>query len=270
MRPAAARGPRRAATRRAAGSPSACRCAAPRPPRRPRRRDRRRRRAPAAIGGRAGVEPGDVGRHDQRGDLAGRLAGGLHRAGAVGCDRPGARRGVHPPRHRSGEPDDVRRQRRVVLRVVGGVVADDVHDRRRRPAGVVQVGEPVGEPGPEVQQRRRRSLGHACVAVGHPGDDALEQPEHRPHPVDPVDRGDEVHLRRPGLAKQTSTPLATSVRSRLSAPFTSPGYMSAPFVRPVSRTRRAAGAEPQPSRFRHVRGGEQASQRLAGGAVGPG
>jgi hypothetical protein len=106
---------------------------------------------------------------------------------------------VQPPRHRPGEPDDVGRQRRVELGVVGGVVADDVHDRRRRPARVVEVGEPVGEARSEVQQRRRRALGHAGVAVGHAGHHALEQPEHRPHPVDPIDRRHEVHLRRAGI-----------------------------------------------------------------------
>ena len=52
---------------------------------------------------------------------------------------------------------DVGLERRVVLLVVGGVVADDVDDRRAARAGVVQVGEPVAEPGPEVQQRGRRA-----------------------------------------------------------------------------------------------------------------
>ena len=140
-----------------------------------RRRHRRGRRHRERIGRCRRREPRHVGRHDQRGDLTGRLTGGLHRTGSVGCHRPGTRRRVQPPRHRAGEPDDVRRERRVVLRVIRGVVADDVHDRRRGPARVVQVGEPVGQARPEVQQRRRRALRHAGVAVGHARHDTLEQ-----------------------------------------------------------------------------------------------
>src|SRR5207253_3253003 len=79
--------------------------------------------------------------------------------------------------------------------VVGGVVADDVDYGSARPTRVVQVGEPVPEPGPEVQQGRRRTVGHAAVAVGGAGDDTLEQPEHTAHLRHRVERGDEVHLR---------------------------------------------------------------------------
>ncbi len=49
-------------------------------------------------------------------------------------------------------------QRRVERLVVRGVVADDVHHRRVSPAGVVQVGDPVAEPGAEVEQGRRRAV----------------------------------------------------------------------------------------------------------------
>ena len=64
------------------------------------------------------------------------------------------------------------------------------------PAGVVQVGDAVAQPGPEVQQGGRRPLGHTGVAVGGPGHRALEQSEDGPHLGHVVERGDEVHLRR--------------------------------------------------------------------------
>ena len=76
------------------------------------------------------------------------------------------------------------------------VVADDVDDRRPALARVVEVGEPVAEAGAEVQQRRTGLVGHAGVAVGGTGGDALEQAQDRAHLGDVVDGGDEVHLRR--------------------------------------------------------------------------
>ncbi len=66
-------------------------------------------------------------------------------------------------------------QRRVEPTVIRRVVADDVHHRRAGTTRVVQVGEPVPEAGTEVQQRRGRAFGHAAVAVGRAGRDALEQ-----------------------------------------------------------------------------------------------
>ena len=130
-------------------------------------------------------------------DLAGGRASGPNGPGTIGGDRAGARRRVDPARHGPSEADDVGSERCVVLGVVGGVVADDVDDRRGRPPGVVQIGEAVRKPWSEVEQGRRRPLGHAAVAVGHAGHRPLEQPEHRSHPLDAVDRGHEVHLRGP-------------------------------------------------------------------------
>jgi hypothetical protein len=80
--------------------------------------------------------------------------------------------------------------------MVGGVVADDVDERRARPAGIVQVCEPVAETRAEVQQRRRRLAGHAPVPIGGAGDDPFEQAERGAHLGHRVERGDEVHLGR--------------------------------------------------------------------------
>jgi hypothetical protein len=59
--------------------------------------------------------------------------------------------------------------------------ADDVDDARARLLRVVQVGQAIGQARAQVQQRRRRALGHAVVAVGRAGDHTLEQAEHATH-----------------------------------------------------------------------------------------
>ena len=127
-----------------------CRPARARPPAAP---------APDAVG----LVPRGVGGHDQRRDLAGRR-----------CARPRWRRRrrrataralgrrAHPVRHRPRDALDVRGERRVVLEVIGRVLADDVDDAGAALLRVVQVGEPVAEPGAQVQQRARP----ACRSCG--------------------------------------------------------------------------------------------------------
>ena len=139
--------------------------------------------------------PGRVRREDQRGNAARRSPRRLDGARGVTRDRAGALRLADPRRDRAGEADDVGRQQRVVLQVVGRVIADDVDDRRRRAPRVVQVGEAVGESRAEVQQRDRRLAGHAPVTVRGAGHHALEQAQHRAHAAHRVQRGDEVHFR---------------------------------------------------------------------------
>ena len=83
--------------------------------------------------------------------------------------------------------------------VIGRLVADDVDDRCGGAACVVQVGQAVGEAGAAMQQCRGRFAGHAGVAVGGAGHHALEQAQDAVHAGNPVERGDEVHLRRAGI-----------------------------------------------------------------------
>ena len=85
--------------------------------------------------------------------------------------------------------------------MIGRVIADDVHHRRRGLHGVVQVGKAVGEAGAQMQQRRRGFLRHARVAVGRAGRHALEQREHAAHALDAVERRDEMHFRRAGIGE---------------------------------------------------------------------
>src|SRR5215203_5944131 len=84
---------------------------------------------------------------------------------------------------------------RVVLLVVGGMVADDVDHWCVGASGVVHVGQPVGESGPQVQKGRGGLVRHARVAVGRARHNALEQPEHAPYIPDLIERRDKVHLR---------------------------------------------------------------------------
>ena len=153
------------------------------------RRHVRNRRDPVRV------VPSGVGRQNQRRDLAGRRHRGRDRLGAVLGDGTRVGRGAHPAAERPRRSLDVRSERRIVAPVIGRVIADDVDDRGRRLAGVVQVREPVGEAGPEMEQGRRRFSRHARVAVRGAGDDALEQREHAAHALDAVERGDEMHLR---------------------------------------------------------------------------
>ena len=149
-------------------------------------RDRRRRR------GR--VQPAHVGGQDQRGHATGRTHGLGHRAGPVGGNRSGGHRTVNPGRDRAGDCVDIALERGVVALVVRGMVADDVDHRGMGTTGIVQVGEAVSEAGAQVQQGAGRLAGDAGISVGRSGGDALEEPEHRPHARDVIQRGHEVHL----------------------------------------------------------------------------
>ncbi len=71
----------------------------------------------------------------------------------------------------------------------------------RAAAGVVEIGEAVGEAGPAVQQRRRGLAGHPRIAVGGAGGHALEEAEDAAHAGDAVERRDEVHLAGAGIGE---------------------------------------------------------------------
>ena len=79
--------------------------------------------------------------------------------------------------------------------MISRVIADDVDNRRRGAARVVEIGKTVGETWSEMQQGRRRLFSHAAIAVRHAGRHALEQGQHGPHAADPVECGDEMHFR---------------------------------------------------------------------------
>ena len=169
---------------------------------------RRHRRWWFGQGGRCPVslEPLRVGGQDQRRDLSRMLQRRLHGSRRVGAGGFGARRRMHPCRNRSRESHDIRGERRVILRMVGRVVADDIDDRRRCATRVVEVGEPVRQPRPQMQERRGRLLRHAAIAIGHSGHRALEKTEDGPHALDFVERRDKMHFRCSGIAETDLNP----------------------------------------------------------------
>ena len=79
--------------------------------------------------------------------------------------------------------------------VIQAVLANDIDHTRVAALGVVDVGQAVAQPRAQVQQGRRRALGHAVVAIRRSGDDTLEQPEYASHAGCTVERRDKVHLR---------------------------------------------------------------------------
>ncbi len=145
------------------------------------------------------VRPGRVGGQDQRRDAAPH-----RREDRVGRGRAhlGRRfRRLDPAGDVAGHRLDVGRERRVEHLVIRGVVADDVDQRRAGTPRVVQIREPVAEPGPEVQERGGRAVGHAPEPVGSTGGHAFEQREHRAHLRHVVERGHEMHLGRAGVGE---------------------------------------------------------------------
>ena len=100
------------------------------------------------------------------------------------------------------------------------MVADDVDDRAVGPPGVVEVGQPVAEPGPEVEQRGRRPTGHPGVPVGGAGGHPLEQGQDAAHPGTSSSAATKCISEVPGFMKQVSTPWSTRVRISAWAPFT--------------------------------------------------
>ena len=178
----------------------------------------RRRRDAWQRCGHTALAPGHVGRQDQRRHLPGRTHGGCDGLGCVVAQGRRALRRAHPRRHVARDGLDVRLQLRVVLDVVGGMVADDVDDGHLALARVVQVGETVAEAAAEVQQGRSGPAGHARIAVGGAGGHALEQAQHGTHLGCAVERGDEVHLGGAGIAETDGDPaIDQRAHQRLSA-----------------------------------------------------
>ncbi len=164
-------------------------------------RRQRRRRHGDGRGRAAAFVPRGVGGQNEGRDLARRRPRRRHRLGAVRRHGHGIGRGAQPFRIGARHALDVGVERRIVLLVICGVVADHVDDRRARAARVVQVGEPVAEARRQVQQRRGRLARHAAIAVGGAGDDALEEGEDAAYRRHAVERRHEMHLGRAGIGE---------------------------------------------------------------------
>ena len=76
------------------------------------------------------------------------------------------------------------------------MIADNVHNRRMGLAPVVQIGDSIAQPRAQMQKRRRRFAGHACITVCATGRDTLKQAQDRVHLRHGIQGGHKVHLRR--------------------------------------------------------------------------
>ena len=180
------------------GSPSAGPCRSGPPP--PRRRERAR-----LSGAVAGPGPSFHAVSAGRINVA-TCPGGVHAAAMAAAPSAatvlGARRGPHPGGDGPRDALDVRRERRVVLDVIGRVLAHDIDDARAAPSRALwRLARPLPRPGPRCKQRGGGPLGHAPVAVRGPRHDALEEAEDAADAVDLVEGGHEVHLRGAGVGE---------------------------------------------------------------------
>jgi hypothetical protein len=149
----------------------------------------------------AGFQPGAVCGQDQADRAAGRPIARLDGLGGDRRDLVGAVGGARPDGVGPDQGGDVGVQRRVILAVIGGVVADDVDDRSEGAPRVMQVRHAVAVAGPQVQQGAGGLVGHAAVAVGGARRHALEEAEHRPHLRRPVQGRHELHLAGAGIGE---------------------------------------------------------------------
>ena len=147
--------------------------------------------------------PGRVGARNQRGNAAQAAAmaaqAGADGVGAVLGQAVACGTGFDPAGIIARQGLDVGSQRRVESDVVMRMVADDIDHRRIRAAGVVQIGDAVGQARSEMQQGRRGFAGHSADAVGGAGADAFEQGEHRFHARHAVERLHQMHFGSAGI-----------------------------------------------------------------------
>ncbi len=200
--------------------------------------------------------PRGVRRKDERGDATRRAEGGGHRFGGVGGHVVGPRRAAVPARDGPGDGRDVGLERRVVLAVVRGMVADHVHHRRAGSPRVVQVGQPVPQTRSEVQQGGRGTPCHSGVPVSCARRHALEEAEHRPHGRHIVERGHEMHFGGAGIGEADVDTRADESREHGTGAVhgrTVPDASAVPGIRPGPRIPRGSKAALMDAHQRQLR-----------------
>ena len=161
-----------------------------------------RTRRGGKLAGLTAIPPGNVGRQDQRGDLPGRAAGGRNRIDRVATQFVGAGRTAYETgRDIARHGFDIGLQLGIQRLVIDRVITDDVDHRHLALARVMQIGQAIAQSAAQVQQRGRRLVGHARIAVGRTGGHTLEQGQHRTHARLAVEGGNEVHLAGAGVGE---------------------------------------------------------------------
>ena len=88
-----------------------------------------------------------------------------------------------------------------MLEMIGGVIADHVDHRRMGAPCIMEIGEPVGETGSQMQESGGWLVGHSGVAIGGASDHALEEAEHAAHARLAVECRNEMHLGGSGIGE---------------------------------------------------------------------
>jgi hypothetical protein len=83
----------------------------------------------------------------------------------------------------------------------GGLVTDDIYHFCICPAGIVQVGDTVGETWSAVKQRYCRFPRHPRITVSTTGDNGLGHSEYAAHALNPIKSNDEMYFRGAGIGK---------------------------------------------------------------------
>jgi hypothetical protein len=71
----------------------------------------------------------------------------------------------------------------------------------RRTAGVVQIGEAIGQPRPQMEKRRGGLPRDAAITVGRTDRDTFKQAKHRPQPLYAVEGCNQMHFRGAGIGE---------------------------------------------------------------------
>ncbi len=147
------------------------------------------------------LAPGDIGGNDQRRNPALPRLCRRKRLGCILRHRFGRACRGDMRGNGTGDGGDIRGQRRVILQVIGGVLADEIKDRAVGTPRIVQVGAGIHQARAEMQKRCRRLAGHAGITVRRPGHATFEQAEHAAHAGHAVEGRDQMQFGRAGIGK---------------------------------------------------------------------
>ena len=187
----------------------------------------------STLRGFARLAPGGLSGQDQGRDATGFARGLGNRRGGISGDRMRRIGAPHPMAQRTRQALDIRDQRSIVLQMRGSVLADDIDHAGTRTASIVNVGKTIGQAGPEMQQRGRRTIFHPVPAIGGTRCNAFKQTKDAAQ-TRIFQRRQEVHLRRSRIGETNPTPSSVRVFTRLSAPFNSVPFGATYFLPTIS------------------------------------
>jgi hypothetical protein len=87
------------------------------------------------------------------------------------------------------------------MQVIRGMLAHKADYGNLRPAGIVQIRQPIAEAGTEMQQGTCRLLSHARIAVRRSSHNPFEEAKHAAHCWRSIERSDQMNLRSSGVGE---------------------------------------------------------------------